>query len=403
MPRASRSRKRLGNDGGGFPLGMILGLATGTGGEANPAFGATGEAAAAAGTSPEGMVDFNYKGDPSTAIRKFGTDKPFKSSTFLEKMYGMDEGDELNRKYRLGKIESEDALRNLPREIEARESAQSAAMMDRANREDLKLASDLLSYAQQEQARTGKLTAILSPQEFKFRYGTQGASMGLPAAEVLARKAEGMLPRAMEAGTAQQGADISKSNLASLAADQETGVRQKYPGRLEASLLGEFDRPALEAEAARNQLPWTKFKPFGDALLTDPNDLSSMLTFTPATKGGETVPDPNAPGGFRTTVSQPPMPVRMIGGDVIRPKRNALEGTKFAPEPTKAPANVQKPAESPRPLVPSMGSTVNSIPSLEFPYETETSKSARKALERQAAEEALEALKARIRAMNMAY
>lgn len=413
---ASRTRKRYGNgDGGGFPLGQILALSMGGGG-ANPAFGA----------ETPGDVSYTYKGDPSEAMAKYGTSKPYIPNNAFQKFYGMDDADKANKDYSLGKLEAADRLSN-QKALEQWRQEQQLEMVARMAAAQGKAA----------EASRGELVARLAPEVQNMAVSGELPDLGLPSpvdprtpagAQTYANSMTlrypsmeklGMYPSlaqgetgrnvALGAGyerpglaeetTAKQSADIGKNRLVATQTNQERATREKHPERVEASLLGEFDAPALSAEKARNQLPWSKYYQTGEGLLLNPNDLSDVLTFTPASKGGE-MTGFDAAGKPIYSVARPPMPNLLHGGDVIRRKQVPVTqgaGANFTPAP---PVNVQSPA----PLTPSLGASVNKLPSLHFDFgETESQKAAKKALERQAAESALEALKAKLRGINMSY
>jgi hypothetical protein len=207
---AVRSRKRNGNSsGGGFPLGQILGLSIG-GGETNPAYGASGP----------GDVDPGYAGDPSKAIAKYGTAKPFTDLNAFQKFYGEDDP---NKELALSNAKADAALKRLPKELEARNSADLTAKMDLANREDLKLAQDLALYQQQQQASNpGTLVPTLSPQEYRLGLGRRAEQIGIPSAQLL-----------------------SHSDT------QELGFRQSNPGLVDDSLKASFEAPGLKNEGVR--------------------------------------------------------------------------------------------------------------------------------------------------------
>jgi hypothetical protein len=238
---AGRSRKRYGNEGGGFPLGEILGLALGGGGD-NPAFGA----------KEPGDVDFTYKGDPSKAMKKFGTTKPFKPNNLLQKFYGHDDADKANKAYALGQAEAEARVKRLPREIAAQRGAEAGAEQDKQNREDIRLALDLSKYAEAQRAQhPGELVPTLSPQEYRFRYGAHGAGSGIPVAENIAAGAEAKLPLAGRSALAEQEAAMSRDDLTSIANRQRESVLRLNPSLARTSIEEELKTGGL-ANMARS-------------------------------------------------------------------------------------------------------------------------------------------------------
>lgn len=315
-----RSRKRYGNsDGGGFPLGQILAMSLG-GGEANPAYGAQGP----------GDVDPGFKGDPEKAIGKFGTDKPFKPNNAFQKFYGMDDSDEANRELTMSRIKADDALKRMPKEIATRRAAEATADQDEMNRNDIRLASQLHNYARLESARTGKLVPTLSPDEFRFRYGTRGQAMGIPAAEAAALGAEGEIPGASKAAEAAQAATIAKNLLAATASGQELSVRQRFPNRFEQGILGEADAPHNANMAFKKQFDTLNTRIMGDTIIpdiTDPSNRYQML---------DSKVDPLT----NTTIQQQPNEMVQFTPDgVIRRRKSAQ------PAPAATPGTPAQPAK----------------------------------------------------------
>lgn len=291
-----RTRKRYGtNEGGGAPLGQILALALG-GGEANPALGATAEAAAAQpvnpatgrGASPEGMVDFRYKGDPSAAIKKYGTTQPFRPNNVFQKYYGMDDADKLNKQYTVGQLEAEKALQRQLGVIKPKAVLETEAKI--ASEKELR---------QADIAKLRPTVARMLAEGLQPSYGIAPSDEGLDqiigdilnrqgggAAEHGLYQASGIgetsLNKALEAQAARpnlsrevteaQAANTAKSTSARLLDEARRAVLEGYPEDVKAGLRGEALGPARATVGG----------------LVYPNifDKSSYMAAIPETRGG---------------------------------------------------------------------------------------------------------------------
>lgn len=302
---AIRSRKRTGNDGGGFPLGALLGAVLPGDGSANPAFGATAP----------GDVDFNYKGDPSKAIAKWGTQKPFKpTNIFRQVSLGQRDG---NVEFEMYNAKQAEDLKRVPQEVALRRGAEAAADQDRQNREDIRLARDLATWHEQEQARTGELVPMWSPQDLRYRFGTRSATIGIPAAEVMAREAEGEMPLASEAARIAQADKMSRGRLDTDINTSTLGFRQRNPSLVNESIAADFLKPSLANDLTRKHTKTAGGLQIGDVYFPDATNLDDFVTVTPGRRGEQIgFDDKSKTPTFSPSI--PPNPIHIINGDVVR-------------------------------------------------------------------------------------
>lgn len=360
-------------------------------------FGAQGENPAYGAETP-GDVPFTYKGDPSEAIAKYGTQNKFKPQPFIGRLLGKPD---YNAELSLSKAQAEQAaiiqkdlerfrkklnLENIPEEAQAK--AQSELASKRTVRADTlsRMAPTIQRMSGQglvpdlglpTPLDTGSnVGAQIAAEELLNRYGEDALSKGLypslGAGEqelnrfVSSRAARPGLP---EETLAAQKAALAQNALSALVNSQTKGFRESNPELVNKSLTAEFLTPSLNAQRLEAELPWAKGKEIGGVYFTDPS-LRSFVSATPAIRGGEPV---GATKEGQPIYSQPqaPMPVVVREGMAIRPKPETLA----PPQPSPAPA----PTTAPQTLTPSlnlgmppgfggvMGSGVNRIAEIVAP------------------------------------
>lgn len=312
MAYRKRSRLRHGNDGGGFPLGQILALSLG-GGEVNPEFDAARAVQADGGQGP-------LTASQDKAL-KVG---PYRPNNIFQKFYGMDEGDQANRDYRLGRIESEDKIQRELSAIPQRSKAETAAKLEA----DAALRKAMVARLAPTLSRAGLLPPtplgdLAATEDFLNLHGIQaGESGALPAfgagetALSTGLQAQYARPGLKTQTLSRQGADIAESRLKRTAARQETSARKKFPGEAEKGLRGQFLQPSFRSVGGV------------DRDITQPQ---TWFAATPETRGGM---DPLT---GQMMEAQAPSLVQHTPDGYIRPKKQVQPAVPSAATPT-APA-----------------------------------------------------------------
>jgi hypothetical protein len=346
-----RTRKRYGNnDGGGFPLGQILGLAIG-GGEINPAFGAEGP----------GGVDPEFEGDPSKAIAKHGTTQRFTDLNAFQKFYG--ERD-MNKELAADQARADMDIANMPKKAKAQRQATDDARGELIAR---------LTPAIQDMAARGMLPdlGLPAPIDPATPAGATLATRRLFENAELEKElaTNHALPGLGAEVTAEQGAKTARNRLSATADTQSRSFREDNPQMVRDAMGAEFLRPSLQnrsaqlgIEEAELDMPWKRRgKQIGDHFFlnegqTMPQD---FVTSMPGSRGGI---DPLT--GLSTDPT-PSLPITVRNGMAIVPKGAGGFGRAAATRGQPPPATPQpvtpdlpKPGDpqfiGPGPLVPSL-------------------------------------------------
>jgi hypothetical protein len=346
----ARTRKRYGNsDGGGFPLGQILGLAIG-GGEVNPAFGAEGP----------GGVDPEFAGDPSKAIAKHGTSKPFTDLNIFQKFYGETD---YNKELALDQAQKDADIANMPKVEKTKRGIKDEERNELVAR---------LTPAIQDMAANGMLPnlGLPAPLDPATPGGAAAATRRLlENAELEASlKSNYAMPGLGAEVTAEQGAKTSRNRLSALSDDQVRSFRSDNPGMVRDAMGAEFLAPTLRNDMTRKGIEGAELDLQKDRLGYDVNGIwynrpgqqlpDSFTTTQPGTR--ETI-DPLTGKEIPGT---PAMPRRFLQGMEVVPKGGFGRASREA-SPAPAPVAVKPdvPALKPNLALPGLGgSTVPMLP-----------------------------------------